>query len=192
MQVLCFIIIFQGRSSIRAASPLFLIGIVVGFILELVACLLFTQSSPSDTSCATAYWLGCVGVCVCYCFVFIRFVVYSLFIVVVCCSNVGFVLMFGPLFGKCWRIYKIFSVFPFCCCSCSFWFLVFDRVLCCVFFAVRNEMTVVKITDAGLTLRLSGLLAGDLVFSGIVQAVTPVVAVSRVQSALPRDQVLGA
>lgn len=44
--------------------------------------------------------------------------------------NVGFFMAFGPLFAKTWRIYKIF---------------------------LRKEMTVVKITDASLMLRLGKL-----------------------------------
>lgn len=68
---------------------------------------------------------------------------------------------FRPLFGKTWRIYKIF---------------------------MRSQMTVVKITDLGLALRIAVVWVVDLALLTIIQLTDPVVATSRVVNALPKDQ----
>jgi hypothetical protein len=104
-------------------------------MFELNVGALLTRNDPSDTSCAGGWWL----------------------------VNIGFFLTFGPLFAKCWRIYKIF---------------------------MRKEMTVVKLTDLNLFARLGVMLAIELILLGAMHQVDPVKARVVVQSALPRDQTI--
>jgi hypothetical protein len=55
---------------------------------------------------------------------------------------------------------------------------------------MRKEMTVIKLTDASLVFRLSIGLAFEVMMLGIMQATDPVMSLSAVQSALPRDQTI--
>ena len=60
--------------------------------------------------------------------------------------NLGFFLTFGPLFAKTWRIYKIF---------------------------MRKEMTVIRITDLNLMVRLGIGLCVELILLGAMHATDP-------------------
>jgi hypothetical protein len=132
---LCFIYFFHLRTSIKASSPLFLLGTLTGLLFLFISASLLTKGEPTDTSCTSGWWL----------------------------ANIGFYMTFGPLFAKSWRIYKIF---------------------------MRKEMTVVKLSDMNLMFRLAIGLILELVLLGIMQRVDPVIAVSSIQSALPRDQTI--
>jgi heme/copper-type cytochrome/quinol oxidase subunit 4 len=106
--ILCFLYFFHLRSAIKASSPLFLLATIAGMLLMFISGSLLTHNDPTDTSCNSGWWL----------------------------LNIGFHMTFGPLFAKCWRIYKIF---------------------------MRKEMTVIRLTDANLFARLAILIAAELV-----------------------------
>jgi heme/copper-type cytochrome/quinol oxidase subunit 4 len=106
--ILCFLYFFHLRSAIKASSPLFLLATLTGLLMLFISGTFLMHASPTDVSCGAGWWL----------------------------ANLGFTLTFGPLFVKCWRIYKIF---------------------------MRKEMTVVRLTDANLFIRLSIALAIEIV-----------------------------
>jgi heme/copper-type cytochrome/quinol oxidase subunit 4 len=106
--ILCFLYFFHLRSAIKASSPLFLLATLTGILFMFISGALLTKEYPTDITCGSGWWL----------------------------ANLGFTLTFGPLFVKCWRIYKIF---------------------------MRKEMTVVRLTDANLFFRLFMGLAAEIV-----------------------------
>jgi heme/copper-type cytochrome/quinol oxidase subunit 4 len=106
--ILCFLYFFHLRSAIKASSPVFLIGTVIGLLMLFISGSLLTRNSPNNVTCSGGWWM----------------------------LNLGFIMTFGPLFAKCWRIYKIF---------------------------MRKEMTVVRITDLNLMTRFGVLLLFEIV-----------------------------
>lgn len=133
--ILCFLYFFHLRSAIKASSPLFLLATLTGILFMFISGALLTKEYPTDMTCGFGWWF----------------------------VNLGFTLTFGPLFVKCWRIYKIF---------------------------MRKEMTVVRLTDANLFLRLFLALTAELLFLGAMQASDPFKSQVVVQTALPRDQTI--
>jgi uncharacterized membrane protein len=112
--ILCFLYFFHLRSAIKASSPIFLIATVTGLLMLFLSGTLLARSDPTNATCESGWWL----------------------------LNVGFLMTFGPLFAKTWRIYKIF---------------------------MRKEMTVIRLTDTSLFVRLAIGLAFDMVCSTSVQ-----------------------
>jgi heme/copper-type cytochrome/quinol oxidase subunit 4 len=106
--ILCFLYFFHLRSAIKASSPVFLLATLSGLLMLFISGTFLMRSSPTNLSCSSGWWL----------------------------VNIGFTLTFGPLFVKCWRIYKIF---------------------------MRKEMTVIKLTDLNLFTRLAFALIAEIV-----------------------------
>jgi len=108
---------YRMHPSIRGASPFFLAQVAIGAAM-LVASLLPWASAVSNNSCMAFQWL----------------------------VNLGFTLLFSPLFAKTWRIYQIFSA---------------------------KKIRVVKITDRRLAIVVAGMLAVELVLLAVWSGVSP-------------------
>jgi hypothetical protein len=78
--ILCFLYFFHLRSAIKASSPVFLLGTVIGLLMLFISGALLARDEPTNATCAGGWWI----------------------------LNIGFYMTFGPLFAKSWRIYKIF------------------------------------------------------------------------------------
>jgi hypothetical protein len=72
--MLCFIYFFHLRSAIKASSPLFLGGSILGMLMLFVSGTLLARDEPTQTLCTGGWWM----------------------------VNIGFYLTFGPLFAKSW------------------------------------------------------------------------------------------
>ena len=93
---LAFVYTFHRRTAVRTAAPYFLVGellqpcsaercfaaTVGGLCLMYLAGYFLAQPLPTDAQCSAAVWTGVLGLS----------------------------FTFAPLFGKAWRIYKIFMV----------------------------------------------------------------------------------
>jgi heme/copper-type cytochrome/quinol oxidase subunit 4 len=72
--ILCFLYFFHLRSAIKASSPIFLAGTIIGMLLLFMSGSLLARDEPTDTLCTGGWWM----------------------------ANIGFYLTFGPLFAKSW------------------------------------------------------------------------------------------
>ena len=119
------------HSVYRSSSPVFVYISLLGVLALFVDMQLLTVSSPSDAECSALNWV----------------------------TQLGYTLLFGPLFLKAYRIYRIFG---------------------------KRRLKVVKLSNARLLSWLAALLVCDVVYLGVWQSVAPVVAVTTLQ--LETDQ----
>lgn len=95
---------------------------LVGVVLMFVAAFFLSFQYPTNASCGIMFWFANNGVFFTFAYA------WCLCCVLTSCDR--------PLFGKTWRVYKIF---------------------------MRSQMTVIKITDAGLAVRIGAIWLLDLV-----------------------------
>lgn len=74
------IAVYRDSKAVKAASPLFLIFILLGVTLSCIS-VFFWSGKPTTSNCMTRTWLG----------------------------GIGFIFIFGSLIVKTWRISRIFS-----------------------------------------------------------------------------------
>jgi hypothetical protein len=112
---------YRHKVVIRSSSVPFLCVILVGMGL-LLAAMIPWAVVPTEASCSSFLWL----------------------------VNLGFMLLFCPLFAKTWRVYRIFS---------------------------GAHLKVVKISNVKLLLLTSAVVALDIILIGVWQGVSPLVPV---------------
>jgi len=115
------VVLYRHKVVVRSASVPFLLGILLGMGL-LIAAAIPWAVEPTRTSCSGFLWL----------------------------ANLGFMLLFCPLFAKTWRVYRIFS---------------------------GAHLKVVKISNSKLLLMTAAVLLADLVLISAWQGVAPLVPV---------------
>jgi hypothetical protein len=115
------VLIFRHKVIIRSSSVPFLCAILVGMAL-LRAAMIPWSVEPTAASCSSFLWL----------------------------INLGFMLLFCPLFAKTWRVYRIFS---------------------------GAHLKVVKISNVKLLAGTAAIIALDVILIGVWQGVSPLVPV---------------
>jgi hypothetical protein len=109
---------FRNQVVIRSSTAPFLLLILLGLGMLIASVLAWSTTVPSDASCASFSWL----------------------------SNLGFTLLFVPLFLKTWRVWRIFS---------------------------GTHLKVVKLPNTTLMLMASAAIVGDFLLLAIWQGVSP-------------------
>jgi len=113
------VVLYRHKVVVRSASAPFLLGILFGMGL-LIAAAIPWAVQPTRSSCSAFLWL----------------------------ANLGFMLLFCPLFAKTWRVYRIFS---------------------------GSHLKVVKISNQKLLLMTAAVLLADIVLIAAWQGVAPLV-----------------
>jgi len=116
---MAIVVVYRHKVVVRSASAPFLLGILFGMGL-LIAAAIPWAVQPTRSSCSAFLWL----------------------------ANLGFMLLFCPLFAKTWRVYRIFS---------------------------GSHLKVVKISNQKLLLMTAAVLLADIVLIAAWQGVAPLV-----------------